>query len=408
MSLIFKDRSRLSPRYIPDRLPHREKQIESLFSIYRDALDNVGNAFLRPVQIVGGVGTGKTCTTTKFGEMMENEASKRRVPLTHVYVNGKVDGASRYTLYRRILEKASPAVSSRSLSPEEMLTQMVKNLINEGRYLLISFDEVDYFCKRNKEGVVYDLTRLNEMTPGEPCNVLGVLFIARDLSFYNLLEPSELSTLGYTVIKFPRYSSEQIKDILEERVSAAFKPNKVSDEVLEFISDVTAQPPINGDVRVALDLLLYSGNLAENMGFDRILPDHVRRVFGETHTAITTEDIVNLDETGKLVLLGLVRALLVSKTPYVGLKDISEYYRLVCEEYNVKPFNNMEEYVEDLIDRGIVNMKSLTKLGISGASAEDLERFLNGILQRLRSGLNEYEQEKAGRHRGWFRERWKA
>ncbi|MFQ6095765.1 MAG: Cdc6/Cdc18 family protein, partial [Candidatus Bathyarchaeia archaeon] len=325
MSLIFRDRSKLSPRYIPDRLPHREKQIESLISLYVDALEDVGNAFLRTVQVVGGVGSGKTCTAIKFGERMVEDASKHKVPLTYVYVNGKVDGSSRYTLYRRILEKAAPAISSRSLSPEEMLIQMVKCLRDQKRYVLISFDEVDYYCKRSKDSVIYDLTRLNETNPGEPSHVLGVVFIARDLSFHKDLEPSELSTLGRGIIEFPRYNSEQIKDILAERVELAFKPGKVGDDVLEFISDVVARPPINGDVRVGLDLLLYSGNLAENMGFDRVLPEHVRRVHGETYPGITTEDILTLDQTGKLVLLGLVRALQVGKTPYVGLKEIREY-----------------------------------------------------------------------------------
>jgi hypothetical protein len=67
------------------------------------------------------------------------------------------------------------------------------------------------------------------------------------------------------------------------------------------------------------------------------------------------------------------------------LRSLREYYGVVCEEHNVKPAEDLEEHVQDLIDRGIVEMKSLTKLGISNVPAEDLERFLNGILQRLRS-----------------------
>jgi cell division control protein 6 len=389
VSPIFKDRSKLSPRYIPERLPHREKQMESLFSIYRPALEDVAGAFLLPVQVVGGVGTGKTCTAIRFGGVMEKEASRHRVELTHVYVNGKVDGANRYTLYRRMLEKASPSIASRSLSPEEMLTQMVKQLRSGGRHVLITFDEVDYYCKHSREHVIYDLTRLNETAPGESCNVLGVIFIARDFSFHKLLEPAEVSSLGLGVVNFPRYSSDQIRDILVDRVELAFKPGRVSDEVLDFVSDITAKHPINGDVRVGLDLLLYAGNLAENMGYDRILPDHVRRVYGETCPAITTEDISSLSETGKLVLLGLARALKATKTPYTSLREVREYYRVACEEYNVKPAEDLEEHVQDLIDRGIVDMKSLTKLGISNVPAEDLERFLNGIIQRLRSGQDE-------------------
>jgi cell division control protein 6 len=386
VSLIFKDRSKLSPRYIPERLPHREKQIESLLSVYRPALEDVKGAFLQPVQVVGGVGTGKTCTAMRFGNMVEKEASKRRINLKHVYVNGKVDGANRYTLYRRILDDACPSISSRGLSPEDMLVQMVKQLRRENRYVIITFDEVDYFCRHSKEHVVYDMTRLNETSPGEPCNVLGVLFIARDSSYRNLLDPAEISTLGLCAIQFPQYNAEQVRDILADRVELAFKAGAVSDEVLDFVSDITAKPPVNGDARFALDLLLYAGNMAESMGFDKVLPDHVRRVYGEMHPGITSEDISSLSQTGKLVLLGLARALKASKTPYVTLGEIREYYNVACEEYGAKPTKDFEENLQSLIDMEIVEMKSLTNIGILNVPAEDLDRFLNGIIKHMGRG----------------------
>lgn len=69
---IFLDRDKLSPRYIPSMLPHRNNQIDSLLSFYRDALDHIDNVFLRIAQIVGGVGTGKTCTAIRFGELLRN------------------------------------------------------------------------------------------------------------------------------------------------------------------------------------------------------------------------------------------------------------------------------------------------------------------------------------------------
>jgi cell division control protein 6 len=168
------------------------------------------------------------------------------------------------------------------------------------KYVIVTFDEVDHFIKRSNEHVVYDLTRLNEVSPGEPCNVLGVLFIARDPSYRNLLDPAEISTLGLLSINFPQYSAVQIRDIIAERVELAFKPGAVSDEVLEFVSDVAAKPPANGDARFALDLLLYAGNLAENMGFNRVLPDHVRRVYGEIHPGNVKHEVSSLSLNERL------------------------------------------------------------------------------------------------------------
>jgi cell division control protein 6 len=386
-SSIFRDIDKLSPRYVPKVLQHREDQMSFLSSLYETALENIQEKYLQVSQLVGPVGTGKTSTAIRFGEMLEEKASKRKIKLKHVYLNGKMEGASRYTLYRSLLADVAPKISTRSLSPEEMLRQLVKYLREEDRYLLITMDEIGYFCKHSKEQLVYNLTRLNELTIPKPSRVIGVMFIARNLSFHERLDPSELSTLGRLIVQFPRYSEQQIKDILEVRVGEAFKPGRVGDDLLEFVGDVTASPPINGDLRVALDLLLYSGMLAEREGYDRVLPEHVRRVLGETHPSLTTEDILYLSDAGKMILLGMVRALKAGKVPYVGLREIREDYLVVCEEYEVDPVEEVEEEVQELIDRGIVDMKSLTKFGISGVPAEDLERFLNGIMQRLKNGL---------------------
>jgi len=381
MSLIFEDRGKLSPRYIPERLPHREKQLESLLSIYRPCLDNVEGAYLQPVQLIGGVGAGKTCTAMRFGSILEAEASRRRINLKHVYVNGRVDGANRYTIYRRILEEACPHVSSRGLSPEEMLVQMVKQLRLEKKYVIITFDEVDHFIKRSNEHVVYDLTRLNEVSPGEPCNVLGVLFIARDPSYRKLLDPAEISTLGLLSINFPQYTAGQIRDIIAERVELAFRPGAVSEEVLDFVSDLAAKPPANGDARFALDLLLYAGNLAENMGCERVHPDHVRRVYGEICPRISSAEVSSLSQNERLIFLGLARALKSSKMPYASLTQIKEHYNVVCEEYGLKPSEKFEENLQRLIDMGIVEMKSLTQIGLL-FPAENLDVFLTRIIER--------------------------
>ena len=86
-SSIFVDREKLSPRYIPEVLPHRRKQIELLLSLYKDVLSHIENVFLRVTQIIGDIGTGKTCTAVRFGESLQEEASKRKINLQPVYLN---------------------------------------------------------------------------------------------------------------------------------------------------------------------------------------------------------------------------------------------------------------------------------------------------------------------------------
>jgi len=392
-SLVFRDQSKLSPRYVPMELLYREKQLSFLTSLYRTILEDVSKCQMQVCQLIGPVGTGKTSTALRFAGDLEKSAVKKGLNIEHVYLNGKLDGSSRFTLYRSMLDKAAPGSATRSLSPEEMLRRLIKRLRENNQYVVITVDEIKCFLQKSKEHLVYDLTRLNELTLGEPSPILGVIFIDRDLSFHRYLDESEKSTLGRIVVSFPRYTGEQIRDILDARVRVAFKPGGIEEEALTYVSDVTAKPPINGDLRVSLDLLLYAGLLAEQQGHKSIELDHARKVHGETHPGITTEDILYMNDNERLVLWGLIRALRTKKTVYVSLEDIRQDYSAVCEEQSVEPVQEIEPYIQDLIYQRIMDMKSLTEFGISGVSTEDLERFLNMIVQKLKRGLDEFKKE---------------
>jgi cell division control protein 6 len=377
---VFSDKGKLSPRYIPKLLLHREEQLNALERLF--SAHDLSRTYLTPVQLVGGVGTGKTCTAVRFAEQL-TERVKSVVNLKHVYINLKLQGGSRVVLYRYLVEKAAPDAYSESMSAEELIRSLVNELVRNRRYLLITVDEVDYFVRHTKEHLVYDLTRLNELSPGETSAVVGIIFIAKGRDYFNYLERAEVSTLGRYAIDFPTYTASQIYDIIEKRAEESLKRGAISDEALRYIADLTAEQPVNGDIRHALDLLLYSGNLADNRGSERIELDHVRRVHGETQHTITSEDLLNLPEEEMYVLMAAIRALQIKKAPYVTLKDIRSSLQILCEERKLKPLYDVEERLQDLHDRGIIEVASLTRVGISGAPAEQLEVFLEAIIRRV-------------------------
>jgi len=385
---VFKNRNRLSPRYIPKILPHREKQLDFLISMFDDVVEDPSQVYLRPVQVVGGVGTGKTCTTLRFLETLREKAEERDINLRHVYVNLKLQGSSRTILYRYLLEKSAPEIRTSSLSADEMLYQMVKYLDNTNQYLILVLDEIEYFMKNTREHIIYDLTRLNELSPEKACRVVGLVVISRGTDYYSLLEKSEMSTLGRTYVNFPQYGSEQIRDILYARQEEAFKRGVVQDEVIEFIANVTASSPVNGDIRYALDLLLYAGNLADNQGTDSVKLDQVRRVHGEIYHQITSEDIMDLPNYEKAVLLALARALRSKRTAYVSFEDIQKECVSLSEDLGLR-LENVDQAVQDLGYRGLVDIKSLVQIGISDIPVEDLIRYLDNLMERVRSEIHE-------------------
>src|ERR687883_462069 len=364
-STIFRDRSKLSPRYIPANLPHRERQMEQIHYVFRDSYLAPDRFPLAVLQIIGPAGIGKTSTILKFSKLLEQDFVKNRLEIKTAYVNLKLQGGNKYAIYRLLLERIAPELPAQGLSAEEMLRYLLRYLHENKIHALIILDEIDYLIKSTKDSsIIYDLTRLNEFDPDKPCNVKGVIFIARSTEFYNRLDQAELSTLGRVPIEFPMYSTKQISDILVSRCAEAFNPKAIGSDIIDETSKITISPDVNGDVRYALDLLLYAGNLAESQGTGRINLDQIRKVHGQIFT-----------------LMALVRALRIKKKQYVELKEIRLRMSELSEEFKLKKLD-IEDSLHDLQLRKMIEIRSLKEIGIHGASLQELEPILQRQIKR--------------------------
>lgn len=375
--LIFRDRSKLSPRYMPAELPHREKQIHQIQSVLRISYDKLDEFPLAVLQIIGPAGIGKTSTVLKFSKMFEDEFRNNRLRLATAYVNLKLQGGNKYTIYRLLLERIAPELPAQGMSAEEMLRYLLRYLRENKIYAIIILDEIDYLIKISKEssGIIYDLTRLNEFDPEKPCNVKGVIFIARSTDFYSRLDHAELSTLGRVPIEFKPYSVSQVSDILISRCLEAFNANVIGTDIIDEVSKFTTSGPINGDIRYSLDLLLFAGNIAESTGTGRVLLDHIRKVHGQMHPSVTTQDLEELPKNQILALIAVIRALRSKKKQYVSLKEIRLHALEIAEEFGLKKLD-IEDYLDDLNTKNIIEIRSLREIGMHSRSINDLEPIL--------------------------------
>ncbi|MFZ0356568.1 MAG: AAA family ATPase [Nitrososphaeraceae archaeon] len=375
-SRIFHDRSKLSSRYIPDELHHREKEMSLLLTIFKDSYIKPDEFLFSTPQIVGRSGIGKTSTILKFSKMLENEFIKSGLTLKVAYVNLKLQGGNKYAVYRFLLEKIAPELPSQGLSAEEMLRYLLSYLTENKLYTLIILDEIEFLLRSNKDsGIIYDFTRLNEFDLSKHCNVIGVVFIARSTDFHDKIDSSELSTLGRLPIEFKPYSIDEISDILLTRTSESFNPNVVGTDIIDEVSFITTSSQVGGDVRYALDLLLYAGNLAEASGSDRITLDQIRKAHGYNKPSLTIEDLKELPKSHLLTLMAILKVQNKRKKQYIELKEIRVYALELADEYKIKKFE-FEDSMNDLLERKIVEMKSLKEIGMNITSLVELEPLL--------------------------------
>ena len=373
---IFLDRSKLSPRYIPKELPHREKEIEKIYHTFRDSFSSPESFPLTIMQIVGPAGIGKTSTVLSTMKILDDQFAKNRLKMKTAYINLKLQGGNKYAIYRFILEKVAPELPAQGLSAEEMLRYLLRYLVENKTFAFIVLDEIDYLIKITKDsGIVYDLTRLNEFDPENPCYVKGVIFIARSTEFYSKLDQAELSSLGRVPIKFPMYTLKQVSDILSKRCSEAFRPRVVGSDLIDKISEITISPVVKGDIRYSLELLLYAGNLAESEGKAVVSLDHILKVHSQIHPSLTLEQIRELSKNQLITLLAIAIAMRIRDRNYVDIREIRSHAFAICEDLKIRKIE-VEDYLDDLKVKSIIEIKSLKEIGIHSISLDELQTVL--------------------------------
>ena len=97
---LFLEKKVLQNSFIPEKLPHREEQINQLAHILAPALkqERPSNVF-----IYGMTGTGKTVTVRYTTQELHKVATGRNIPLEIIYINCKINRTAD-TEYRLIAE----------------------------------------------------------------------------------------------------------------------------------------------------------------------------------------------------------------------------------------------------------------------------------------------------------------
>jgi cell division control protein 6 len=349
---IFRDREVLRHDYLPDRLPHREEQIKKLGQTVAPVL---GGARSSNVLIYGKTGTGKTAVAKHVLTHLEFKAKEFSAPVRCCYVNCRMAG-SEYRVFASLCQSVGVSIPFTGLSVGEVFDRFRTGLDASKIIFMMVLDEADALIKARGDGLLYELTRINENLSKSKVTLIG---ISNDFRLKEFLDPRVLSSLSEEEIVFRPYDAGELKNILCERSKSAFRDYALSDAAVGLCAALAAAE--HGDARRALDLLRVAGEVAERNGATVIVEDHVREAEKHIEHNRVVEALQNLTLHSKLVVLSIYHLNRVgSRGAITG--EISEVYNELSAELGVTPLTQRRlcTLVNELDSMGLVNAKVIS------------------------------------------------
>jgi len=345
-SVIFKDKDKLHPEYIPETLPHREEQIKKLAEILITALkgDRPSN-----VLIYGLTGTGKTAVAKFVVKHIVDKAPNTGVKLGYAYVNTrKVD--TTYRVLSSIATSLGLRIPSTGIAISEVYKRYINGLENWGGLHIVILDEIDYYVKREGDDLLYKLVRVNEELSNSKVVLIG---ITNDINFVETLDPRIRSSLGEEEIVFPPYDAEQLFDILKQRAVEAFNPGVIDDSVISYCAAIAARE--HGDARRALDLLRVAGEIAERENASKVTIEHVKKAVIEVEEGRIFQAASTLPLHSKLTLKAIIE--IVKEKNHGTTGEVYNKYVEIAKSYGYEPLTQrrISEIINQLDMIGLVN-----------------------------------------------------
>lgn len=369
---LFTNREALHPGYIPNALPHRDKEIELL-------VHNLGEALHGQVPsnmiLYGQPGLGKTAVTRFVCKQLREQGAKSGRKIHTVEVNCcTTDTKYRVlaNLANELTDDSNRMVPFTGWPADKVFHRLKENMEANGGVHIFVLDEIDHLVRKNGDDLLYPLTNLNYELRNSKCCVIG---ITNDLHFAEMLDARIASRLGSEDVAFSPYNTHQIEDILKKRVDSGVREGVLSGGVVSLCAALAAQE--HGDARRALDLLRVAVQKAEIEGGGMVTTAHVRTAQNQLQFDQMTPVIADLPFHQKLVLYSI---LLNEKN---GLSNVSsgevyQVYQLTCRNASVSP----------LVSRSVVNViKNLDALGLVTTKTTSLGRY--GRSNRINSCIPE-------------------
>jgi len=385
---VFKDEAKLDINYIPQKLPHREKELRLLTEFFSFIL-TCPERMTQRVILTGNVGTGKTALAQNFGASITSETNKRAIKFRYAHVNCREYRGSLLPIMHHAITVFRPTFPARGYSAENILSTLLQVLDEEKTTMILALDEFDSLVENEGSDAIYKLTRLQEMRQGKPQR-LSFILIMRDLKSLEKLDASTRSTLQRSIISLERYGKPQLVDILSQRVGMAFEPGAVEEDVVDLIAELAFAE--TGNARFGIELMWRAGKYADAQESERVEPECVRMAVSNIIPGISRSELAGLGLHEKMFLLAVARYFKENEEAYALLSEVEKTYAVICEEMGEQPNGHTQlyNYAQFLSSMRILKLEvgssatrgRFTKISLLSIPAVELEKELSGALEQ--------------------------
>ena len=356
---LFIDREAMRPTYMPEILPHRDKEVSILASILVSALkdETPSNVF-----IYGKTGTGKTAVTKYIGKELLKKGEETGKHVNFIYINCEIVD-TQYRLLQNIanhfIDEWSERIPFTGWPTDEVFAKLKQMIEKQGGVTVIILDEVD---KLKGDEALYNLSRINSDLNKAKVSIVG---ISNDLKFTEFLDPRVKSSLGEENLIFPPYDAGELQDILNQRVHIALKNDVIDGDVVPLCSALAAQE--HGDARRALDLLRMSAELAERSKALKITKKFVKLAQNKIEIDRIMEVVRTLPTQSKLILLAVIlQEEHNKKTGTAGAITTGEVYSIykeLCKKTrtDILTQRRIADLISELDMLGIITARVISK-----------------------------------------------
>ncbi len=376
---VFRDASKLSLSYIPNRIPHRELKLQQLLDYFRGVLED--RISYEHVFIVGNTGTGKTLVVKHF----ENAVARYR-DIIPIYINSRFE-RSPGNIIRKMISSLDIGRVARGYSLEEVFSGFLSYLIDNKKKAVLILDDADHLFDKHKE-FIYKLSRAEEASPSF-INNLSLVFVVHSEDVINKLDPWTAAGLHKNIIRFEDYSYRELVDILEYRSGEAFHPECITEEAIVTAADIATA--YNYNARYAIELLYKAGLIADKRREGIVKAEHVRLARRETFPAFSFDELRTLELHEKILLYSIAELLSNEDKAFVTMGEVERRYRDNCLFFHQRPVGHtwLWKMVNVLATFGLITKRlsgegyrgKTTLIGLPSFPAEPLAKELYELIK---------------------------